>query len=97
MRSAGRRLATSTFTSSCDEKRGFQTKLATFGESERVLALCEVGVGSYEKLSVELVRLVKRDLSNRFNVNLLELSASKLLDLPEPPIERQLENDGPVV
>ncbi|KAK7692003.1 hypothetical protein QCA50_005408 [Cerrena zonata] len=81
-------LATSTFTSSRDEKSCFQAKFTTFSKSERVFTLSEESVGSYEELPIELVCLVQCDLSNWLDVDLLELSASKLLHLPESPIKR---------
>ena len=50
-----------------------------------------------EELLVELVCLVKLDLGYGLDDELLDLARAELLDLREPPVEREFQDGDPVV
>lgn len=81
----------------CQVHRGLQTDLPAFLVCQWFIAYRERSEGGLEKLSIDLVFLVKHDLSKGGYRVILELTNCQRLDLAESPLMGKRQNRCPLV
>lgn len=81
----------------CQVQRGLQTDLPAFFDFQWFIAYRERSEGMLEKVSIDIVFLVKHDLSKRGYRNILEFTNCERLDLDEVPFMGKLQNGYPLL